>query len=208
MPPTTKKRRSRTPVGPYRLKDLRARVNEGQKADLLNGVIYISPPETFAGGVLFLRLVTLLADYVEEFDLGHVCCGRIAFRLAEREVPEPDIAFIRKQREGIIERCLVNGPPDLAMEIVTPESIERDYELKRNAYQRAGVEEYWIVDEMEEKAYLLRLTKAGMYEEVRPLKGALVSRVVPGFYLRPEWLWRRPLPKKKDILRELLASRR
>jgi Uma2 family endonuclease len=183
-------------------------VNSGQKADLLNGVIYISPPDTVAAGVLFLRLASLLADYVEEFDLGHVFCGQMAFRVTDREGPAPDIAFVRKEREGIIGSCLVNGPPDLAIEIVTPESIKRDYEIKRKVYERAGAEEYWIVDESEERIYLLRLTKAGKYEQVRPVKGALASRVVQGFYLRPEWFWKRPLPRKTDILHELLASRR
>ena len=45
------------------------------------------------------------------------------------------------------------------MEIVSPESIERDYETKGELYQDAGVEEYWIVDEVEQKVTLLRLVR-------------------------------------------------
>ena len=90
------------------------------------------------------------------------------------------------------------------MEIVSPESVERDYETKRELYQNAGVEEYWIVDEVEQKVTLLRLAANGKYREVRPKKGELHSQVVPGFWIRPEWLWQEPLPKKVEVLKLLL----
>jgi Uma2 family endonuclease len=208
MVPSAAKRMSRTPLGPYRFEDFCAMVHDGEKADLLDGVIYMASPDNTDAADLFVWLMTLLADYVQELDLGKVYGSRVAFRLSDTYSPEPDVAFLRRGREAIIERNYVDGAPDLAVEIVSPDSIERDYNIKRKAYEKAGVEEYWIVDEMDEAVYLLRLAKSGKYKQVRPQKGALISHVLPGFYLRPEWLWTRPLPKKTDILRELLASRR
>jgi Uma2 family endonuclease len=208
MTPRAAERQNRRASGPFRFADFLARVQDGQKADLLDGVIYMASPENTDAAELFAWLLSLMVAYVAEHDLGKVYGSRVAFRLSDTYAPEPDIAFVRKRRKGIIERGSVNGPPDLALEIVSPDSIERDYEIKREAYETAGVEEYWIVDEMEQKVYLLRLTKARKYEEVRAIKGALASRVVPGFYLRPEWLWKRPLLNPMDILRKLRSSRR
>ncbi len=56
----------------------------------------------------------------------------------------------------------------------------------------------------EQKVTLLRLAANGKYREVRPKKGELHSQVVPGFWIRPEWLWQDPLPKKVDVLKLLL----
>jgi Uma2 family endonuclease len=138
--------------------------------------------------------------------LGKVYGSRVAFRLAERQGPEPDIAFVRTDRLHLVQRGFVNGPPDLAVEIVSPESVERDYEKKRKQYQDAEVPEYWIVDEIEQEVTLLRLDLKGQYREARPRKGVLRSEVLPGFRLKPEWLWQSPLPKMSAIFVQLLAD--
>ena len=40
-------------------------------------------------------------------------------------------------------------PPLLAIEIVSPDSIQRDYRYKRSEYAAVGIAEYWIVDALE-----------------------------------------------------------
>ncbi len=82
----------------------------------------------------------------------------------------------------------------------------RDYENKRAQYQKAGIREYWIVDEVVEKVMLLRLSVRGTYREVRPKKGIYQSEVLPGFWLLADWLWQRPLPIKIQKLTEILAK--
>jgi len=90
---------------------------------------------------------------------------------------------------------------------VSPDSVESDYVKKRRQYQKAGVPEYWIVDEAEEKATLLRLGADGKYREERPRSGVLHSRVLPGFWLRTEWLWHPARKKKAGILKEILGRK-
>src|SRR6516165_10065172 len=153
-------------------------VKDGQKADLINGVIYMASPDNTDANDLFVWLLRLLGDFVEEKDLGKVYGSRVAFRLGESHGPEPDIAYVRKERLHLVRRGYVNGPPDLAVEIVSPESVERDYDDKRTQYQQAGVAEYWIIDEMEQKVTLLRLGRGRRYREVRPRSGELHSQVV------------------------------
>jgi Uma2 family endonuclease len=185
--------------------DFCALVREDQKADLLDGVIYMASPENTDANELFVWLVSLFHDFVEIRGLGKVYGSRVAFRLDDKNAPEPDIAFVGKKNLHRVKRGRVEGPPDLAVEIVSPESIERDYQKKRKKYEAEGVPEYWIIDEIEETITLLRLGPNGKYREVRPKKGEWHSEVLPGFWVRPDWLFRNPRPWKYDALKMILG---
>lgn len=196
-----------TRSGDFTFDDFCALVADGQKADLIDGVIYMASPENLSANDLFTWLIRLIGDYVELLELGRIFGSRVAFRLSAKHSPEPDIAFLAARHLRRRRRGKVLGPPDLAMEIVSPESVHRDYVLKRRLYERYGVLEYWIVDEMERRVTVLRLGPDGKYREVRPRHGELRSKVLPGFWLRAEWLWQEPRPKKMQILNEILAGK-
>ncbi len=166
----------------------------------------MASPENVEANRLFVWLITLMRDYIEERGVGGEVFGsRVAYRIDERNSPEPDLAYVRQERLHLNRGGHFEGPPDLAMEIVSPESVHRDYELKYRLYESAGVEEYWIIDEMTEKMMLYRLDARREYRAVRQRAGALRSQVLPGFWLRPAWLWQKPLPKKSKVLAEMLA---
>jgi Uma2 family endonuclease len=181
-------------------------VKDGQKADLIDGVIYMASPDNTDAFRLSKWLLMLLDDFALERDLGEVFGFRVAFRLDEANAPEPDIGFVCKARLVRVKRGFFDGPPDAAFEIVSPESVERDYQKKRRQYEKFGVREYWIVDEMEETVTLLRLNRKGRYHEVRPKDGVYRSDVIEGFRLDPAWLWQTPRPRRATILAELLAA--
>jgi Uma2 family endonuclease len=185
--------------------DFSVLVGDGRKADLIDGVIYIASPENTHANDLLLWLAALMRLFAEARDLGKVLGSRVALRLSDRNDPEPDILFVRKARQHLIKRNYIAGAADLAMEIVSPESDERDYCAKRLQYQKAGVLEYWIIDEPRQRITLLRLGADGKYREIRARKGVLHSQVLTGFWIRTEWLWRKPLPKTMVILNDLLA---
>jgi Uma2 family endonuclease len=181
-------------------------VKDGQKGDLIDGVIYMASPDNTEANRLYRWLGTLIEIFVDERSLGQVFSSRVAFRLGEDQAPEPDIAVVRTERLNLVHRGYVEGPPDLAIEIVSPESIERDYVRKREQYRQAGVPEYWIVDELEQRVTLLKRTASGAFREVRPRKGVLQSDVLPGFWLRLEWLWQEPRPRLRTVLAEILKE--
>jgi Uma2 family endonuclease len=177
-----------------------------QKADLIDAVVYMASPENIESYQLFLWLIRLMVEFVEDRDLGEVFGSRIAFRMNKKQGPEPDIAFVSKQRLHLVRKTFIEGAPDLAIEIVSPDSVERDYVKKRAIYEQGGVSEYWIIDEDLQRVTLLRLDRNGRYREIRPVKGVLQSRTLPGFWLRPDWLWKRPRPRTKEILAEIDPS--
>ncbi|BAI88111.1 hypothetical protein N39L_02550 [Limnospira platensis NIES-39] len=65
------------------------------------------------------------------------------------------------------------------VEVVSPESVNRDYRYKRTEYAAAEIPEYWIVDPMLNKISVLRLDE-GLYEEtVLTDNQQIVSQVFP-----------------------------
>lgn len=181
-------------------------IQDWQKADLIDGVVYMASPENWQANTLFVWLLSLLDAFNESRELGQIVATRVAFRLDITNAPEPDIAFVTKKRWPPNKPGYFDGPPDLAIEIVCPESVHRDYQQKRRQYQKFGVREYWIVDDIDQRLTCFCLGKDGKFREVRPRQGKLHSRVLKGFWLKPEWLWQRPFPKKAKILKEILAK--
>src|SRR5262245_10340403 len=117
-------------------------IPDGQKADLLDGVIYVASPDSPETAKVNVFLSALLSYYVSKFRLGEIYGPRSAFRLKKTYVPEPDIAFVRRDRLPLWKGSLFQGAPDVAVEIVSPDSVERDTADKRAVYEEAGVLEY------------------------------------------------------------------
>jgi Uma2 family endonuclease len=186
--------------------DFCAMVHDDQKADLIAGVIYMASPENTDANERFMWLAAILEFFVRMKKLGRMFGSRVAFRIDETNGPEPDLAFVATARLHLVRRGRVDGPPDLAIEIVSPESVARDWISKRQQYEQAGVIEYWIIDEIKSTVTLLRLGRDLKYKEVRPRKGVLESKVIAGFWLRPAWLWQDKLPDPDEVLREILAG--
>src|SRR5262249_39521975 len=66
--------------------------------------------------------------------------------LSEITVVEPDLLFIESSRLSIFGRRGVEGPPTLAVEVISPHSRTIDRKTKLQLYARYGIANYWIVD--------------------------------------------------------------
>ena len=89
------------------------------------------------------------------------------------------------------------------MELVSPESVVRDWHDKYRDYERAGVREYWVIDRIEHRVETFALGRDGKYRQIEEQKGKIASTVLKGFYLRPEWLLAPQPPELLKVLREL-----
>jgi Uma2 family endonuclease len=192
-------------TGRYTFDDFLLLVNEDQKADLLDGVIYMASPESIDDNKLGGWLYSLMSLYVEQLDLGEVYYTKIAFRITQKRGPEPDVAFVAKRRLHLVKKGFVKGPPDIAVEIVSPDSVVRDYEIKRGIYERAGVREYWIIDPDDNRATFLRRQR-GKFREVELDGTVFHSRALPGFKIDARWLLTKRRPSALAVLQDLLAQ--
>lgn len=57
---------------------------------------------------------------------------------------QPDLLVVRVADRGIIRDRHIYGVPALLVEDLSPSTGRQDLEIKRAAYARAGVPEYWI----------------------------------------------------------------
>ena len=174
------------------------------RAEWVDGEVILVPFETPGHNRRELLLARIVLEFVEFHDSGQAFAGTVPVRLpGKRSRRVPDVAFVSDARLAIVGDTFIDGAPDLVAEIVSPDSVTRDWVDKRDEYQAAGVREYWIADPRHERfaAYALH---GKAFRAIRPdADGRVHSKVLKGLYVRPEWLWRSPLPKVATILREL-----
>ena len=115
----------------------------------------------------------------------------VARILAETSIVEPDLAIIRQNRRESFSKRGFEGAPDVVVEILSPITRGNDVFLKKAAYARLGVPEYWIVDPGSKTVYLYQLTGAGKFEEKAILeeKGIAECLVLEGLKINIEELF-------------------
>lgn len=197
---------TQTRTGPVSFAEFLELIREDQKADLIDGVIYMASPESVGHNDCIGFLFNVLSQFVRRRGFGRVNVNRVAYRLSSGTAPEPDLAFVAASRASIVKHGYVDGPPDVAVEFVSPDSVLRDYELKRRAYEKAGVAEYWIID-LDERRATFYVLESGVYRDAPLTRGEFHSRAIPGFRLNPTWFWQNPLPDSLEIVLALLESR-
>ncbi len=182
--------------------------HEDTKADLIDGVMIVESPASYTHERLFRFLLHVLDLYVIHHNLGQVPGSRTAVRLEEGHIYEPDLLFVRRERERIIGEKQVNGAPDLVVEILSASTYHYDVGVKREGYERQGVGELWLLDPYgQEGAQMLARDEAtGRFRTVSFTGGVYHSTVIPGLWLRVEWLWPEEgeaHPDVIEVLREL-----
>jgi Uma2 family endonuclease len=117
----------------------------------------------------------------------------------------PDLFYIAGESSSRNIHTYRDGPADLVVEVVSPESDARDHGEKFVEYEAAGVPEYWLIDPLRPQATFYVLGEDGRYRPGQIEDGVYRSCALAGFWLRVEWLWQRPLPRVREIARELGA---
>jgi len=149
-------------------------------------------------------LLALLSLYIEAHDLGVVSKAPYAMHLPTRQkVREPDLFFVSRERMDRLQDLYLDGAADVVVEVVSPDSRQRDRVDKVIDYEVEGVREYWLIDPRRRQVELRRLGDDGRYRLIEPEKGTFTSDAIPGFRLRIDWLWQQPKPKLLDAAREL-----
>lgn len=167
--------------------DLLAFPEDGKRHELIDGEHYVSAAPTLRHQAVLGNLFSALRGFVRPRRLGEVFFAPVDVLLSDQDVVEPDLVYVRRERLAILEQRFVRGAPDLAVEVISPWSRKIDAGVKRRAYARFGVGEYWVVDPDAETVEVFR--GGGEWPEpvVRLRRAAgpqtLVSPLFPGFGL-------------------------
>jgi Uma2 family endonuclease len=126
-------------------RDLARTPDDGQRYEVIDGALRVTPFPTTAHQRAATRLTALLDAHVEKLALGMVFAAGLKVVLDERTGVGPDIVYVSKARLGGLARDGYYGPPDLLVEVLSSRP-SLDTEVKMAAYARAQVPHYWIVD--------------------------------------------------------------
>jgi len=167
-------------------------LKEEVHAEWVNGEVYIYMPTTPLHQELVVFLTKLLGLFVDLLALGKIYTGPAQMKLPGGSGREPDVMFIAKEHAARVIENRIDGPADLVIEVVSDDSVTRDREDKFYEYEAAGIPEYWIIDPRSNRrrAYFYQLDAQGRYQPVIVGgDGVYRSKVLPGFWLRVNWLW-------------------
>lgn len=178
-------------------------MDEDTVAEWVNGVVVMVSPASVRHQLVATFLHDLVNTFVKVHGLGVVLLPPFQMKL-ERSGREPDLLYLANAHRDRMKETYLDGPADLVVEIVSPESAERDRGDKFNEYQNARIPEYWLIDPRMEQADFYQLDSKGHYQST-PLDadGIYRSRIVPDFWLRLGWLWEDRLPDPTRALLEI-----
>ena len=174
---------------------------DDRKAELIDGEMIVTSPASEMHESVFAFLFHILTSFVTERDLGIVRGSRTAMRLSEKEVYEPDMLFVAKERLSLVHDNYIDGLADLVVEILSRSTAYFDRGHKLANCALAGVREVWLIDPGKRIAEFYRLIGARYEPITLDTEGVFHSQAVPGFWLRTAWLWEQPKPLQ--IAREL-----
>ncbi|GBC95775.1 hypothetical protein HRbin16_01572 [bacterium HR16] len=177
-------------------------LDEDTWAEWVDGEVELMSPVSLQHSDVLAFLISLLRVYVSTKGLGVVVTEPFQMKTgADLPGRSPDILFVSAARRGLLQRTYLDGPADLVVEIISPESEQRDRVQKFSEYERGGVREYWLIDPEKRLAEFYVLNEEGKYVlQMKGERGEYRSTVLEGFWMRVEWLW--DLPPEMQVVKE------
>lgn len=175
-------------------------LDEDTHADWVDGEIIMHSPVSFRHQKVRQLVLRVLAEFVERHGLGELADDPFQMKIGP-DFPgrAPDILFVAKAHLDRLKPNVLDGPADLVVEIISPDSRGRDRGDKHYEYERGGIPEYWLIDP-ERNVAEFYLLEEGRYVLAPIGAGIFRSRVLEGLWLRVEWLWQDPLPPLSEVL--------
>lgn len=176
--------------------------DEDTLAEWVNGKMERYSPASDMHQDMVRWLTSVLCIYAEAKKLGVIRPAPFQMKTgADLPGREPDIIFVRKENLGMLKPTYLDGPADLAIEIVSEGSLLRDRGEKFAEYEIGGVKEYWILDPYLKRADFFVLKKSRYERQIEDEHGIYRAEVLQGFWIKVEWLW--SLPPVLAVLKEL-----
>jgi len=137
-----------------------------RQIELIAGELWIAPRPSELHQRVQWEISHILSTWIKRNDLGRLYLPPVGLLTQNGDVFEPDLTFVEKshpQHAG--GWTLLDRPPSLVVEIVSPGSRKRDWMIKRDGYAAMGVPNYWVVETQERTIWGFALSGSA-YEEV------------------------------------------
>jgi Uma2 family endonuclease len=121
------------------------------RLELREGELIVMPPAGIQHGGYASKMDRLIGNFSDQHNLGMTFAAETGFILFTDEsgkdtVRAPDVGFVSAARlpEKLPETGYAPFPPDLAVEVVSPNDSADDVQDKVRDYLRAGVRLIWV----------------------------------------------------------------
>ncbi|MEM7595056.1 MAG: Uma2 family endonuclease [Cyanobacteria bacterium P01_A01_bin.83] len=140
--------------------------NPDQRYELVDGKLELMNPPTFRHILIAKFIERELDREINRLQLPLLAMREGGIRTGWRKSRIADVYVVEKEqiKNSLDESGILLTAPLLVVEVVSPESMKRDYRYKRSEYAALEINEYWIVDPIEQRVGVLTLDE-GLYEE-------------------------------------------
>lgn len=163
---------------PFTVDDLDLLPDDGNRYELDDGLIVVSPAPIVSHQVVVQRLSVALAAACPPS--CEVLSGT-GLEISPYQYRIPDVVVVQLSDIRFEDKTMTK-PPLLAIEVASPSTALYDRNRKKDVYERFGIESYWIVkpDLDQPSLTAFRLTR-GKYRMVAEISGNDAFRAVRPF---------------------------
>jgi Uma2 family endonuclease len=127
--------------------DVRALPDDGKRYECIDGELLVTPAPRGLHQVALSDLFDRVSAYVRDNRLGRLLWSPADIEIEPGTLLQPDLFVAKTIRvENSLRDWVEITGLRLAIEVLSPSTARYDRVVKRDFYQRSGVEEYWIVD--------------------------------------------------------------
>lgn len=164
--------------------DLLELPEDGLRHELIGGEHFVTPSPSLRHQAIVGNLYAMLRRRVDETAEAWVLFAPFDVVLSQSDVVEPDLLVVSRDRRDLLTESHAAGPPDLVVEVLSPGTRKRDEGIKRELYERAGVDELWLVDPDAREVRIFRRRREAFAEPEVLGSGAgavLCTPLLPGW---------------------------
>lgn len=163
--------------------------------EYVRGYVIKMSPASLRHNKISNYLMTLISTYLELNPIGDVIDAPFVMRLEEISRREPDVMVILDDNLPNLKPTFMDGPADICIEVVSPESTARDRGEKFQEFEKGGVTEYWIIDPIRNEAQFYRRNTDDIFKTITTdTQQDYTTSLLPGFRLHVPTLWQKQLP--------------
>ena len=127
-------------------KEYEALPADGRRYEIHEGELSVTPAPSPQHQIISRNLFLVLHAHVKAKGIGEVLYAPLDVILSDTSIVQPDIVYLDPTRLGAISRRGIEGPPTLAVEIISPSTTLIDRSTKHQLYARHAVPYFWLVD--------------------------------------------------------------